>query len=368
VAELAGYDLVVADTVNHLLRGVRLDTGEVSTVAGSGRQWRGTVDFNTHDALAVDLSSPWDVAYFDGRVVIAMAGIHQLWWFDPTTRTAGVYAGTTVEALRDGPLHEVWMAQPSGLSTAPDGTKLWIADSESSALRWIEGGELHTAVGQGLFDFGHVDGPADEALLQHPLGVLALADGSVLVADTYNGAVRRYDPATGLVTTVATGLAEPSDLVRTAAGDVFVVESAAHRLVRIDPDALVGDVQGTRQRTERPVTDLAPGELVLDVVFSPAPGQKLDDSFGPPTRLVVSASPPDLLVEGAGEGSDLRRRLVVSDAVPGGVLQVVAQAATCDADSEHAACHLTRQDWGVPVRIGPAGGTRLPLVLRGLDA
>jgi sugar lactone lactonase YvrE/thiol-disulfide isomerase/thioredoxin len=367
VAELAGYDVVVADTVNHLLRGVRLDTGEVHTVAGTGRQWRGSVDFETHDALAVDLSSPWDVAYFDDRVVIAMAGIHQLWWFDPATRTAGVYAGTTVEALRDGPLHEVWMAQPSGLSTSPDGTKLWIADSESSAVRWISDDELHTAVGQGLFDFGHVDGPAAEALLQHPLGVLALTDGAILVADTYNGAVRRYDPATGLVTTVATGLAEPSDLVQTATGDVFVVESAAHRLIRIDPDAVVGDVQGARRRTERPVTELAPGEMVLDVVFSPAPGQKLDDSFGPSTRLVVSASPPELLVEGAGEGTDLRRRLVVSDTATTGVLQVVAQAATCDADSAHAACHLTRQDWGVPVRVVGGGAARLPLVLRGLD-
>ncbi|MCW2638568.1 MAG: alkyl hydroperoxide reductase/Thiol specific antioxidant/Mal allergen [Dactylosporangium sp.] len=367
VAELAGYDVVVADTVNHLLRGVRLDTGEVYTVAGSGRQWRGTVDCDTHDALAVDLSSPWDVAYFDGRVVIAMAGIHQLWWFDPATRTAGTYAGTTVEALRDGPLHEAWMAQPSGLSTSPDGTTLWIADSESSALRWIADGELHTAVGQGLFDFGHVDGPAAGALLQHPLGVLALTDGTVLVADTYNGAVRRYDPATRLVTTVAIGLAEPSDLVSTTAAEVYVVESAAHRLVRIDADAVVDDVQGARQRTERPVTDLAPGEVVLDVVFSPAPGQKLDDSFGPPTRLQVSTSPPDLLVEGAGEGSDLRRRLVVSESVGTGVLQVVAQAATCDADSAHAACHLTRQDWGVPVRVVTGGAARLPLVLRGLD-
>jgi thiol-disulfide isomerase/thioredoxin/sugar lactone lactonase YvrE len=366
VAELAGYDVVVADTVNHLLRGVKLDTGEVRTVAGTGRPWRGTVDFDTHDALAVDLSSPWDAAYFDGRVIVAMAGIHQLWSFDPVTRTAGMYAGTTVEALRDGPLHDAWLAQPSGLSTAPDGTRLWVADSESSALRWVAGGELHTAVGQGLFDFGHADGPAVEALLQHPLGVLALADGTVLVADTFNGAVRRYDPATQTVSTVATGLVEPSDLVVTPTGEVYVVESGAHRLVRLRPEQSAPS--GKRHRTERPVTDLGPGEVTLDVLFTPAPGQKLDDSFGPPTRLMVSASPPDLLVEGAGDSEDLSRRLVISETVTAGVLQVVAQAATCDADAPNPACHLTRQDWGVPVRIHAGGPTRLPLPLRAIDA
>ncbi len=174
VAEVAGYDLVVADTVNHLLRGVRLADGEVSTVAGTGRPWRSTVDDHAHDARSADLSSPWDLAWYGDRVIIAMAGIHQLWWFDPVRRTVGVYAGTTVEALRDGPLTEAWLAQPSGLSAGPDG-RLWLADSESSALRFVADGALHTAVGQGLFDFGHVDGPATEALFQHPLGVLALA-------------------------------------------------------------------------------------------------------------------------------------------------------------------------------------------------
>src|SRR5262249_17747676 len=217
VADIAGYDVVVADTVNHLLRGVRLEDGSVRTVAGSGHQWRTDPGEGAHDALAVDLSSPWDVAWYDGEVVVAMAGIHELWWFDPVKRTAGVYAGTTVEALRDGPLDQVWMAQPSGLSVAGD--RLWIADSESSSVRWVEAGEMHTAVGQGLFDFGLVDGPAATALMQHPLGVCALPDGSVLVADTYNGAVRLLSPSDAAgdrgVSTVASGLAEPSDIVVT---------------------------------------------------------------------------------------------------------------------------------------------------------
>jgi len=48
-------------------------------------------------------------------------------------------------------------------------------------------------------------------------------------------------------------------------------------------------------------------------------------------------------------------------------MTVVAQAATCDADVEHAACHLTRQDWGVPVVVATDGALRVPLILRGLD-
>src|SRR5438067_8171874 len=153
VAEIAGYDLVVADTVNHLLRGVRLADGEVTTVAGSGRPWRAgnpnaqAHDDHPHDAHAADLSSPWDLAWYDDRLIVAMAGIHQLWWFDPVKRTVGVYAGTTVEALRDGPLAQAWLAQPSGLS-ARDG-RLWVVDSESSSLRFVADGALYTVAVQG---------------------------------------------------------------------------------------------------------------------------------------------------------------------------------------------------------------------------
>ncbi len=369
VAATVGYDFVVADTVNHLLRGVSGPGAggevEVRTVAGTGHPWRGEVDHDTHEALSVELSSPWDVAWFHDLVIIAMAGIHQLWWFDPVRGTAGVCAGTTVEGLRDGPLRDAWFAQPSGLSVSADGSRLWIADSETSALRWVEDDRLHTAIGAGLFDFGHADGDADSALLQHPLGVAAMPDGSVLVADTYNGAVRRYDPTTGTVATVATGLAEPSDLVATGEGTMLVVESAAHRLSPLVTTG--GGGPPVRLRTERPTTAVRPGEVTLEVVFTPGPGQKLDESYGPATRLEVSASPPELLRAGAGEGTELSRTLVLDPSTGGGVLQVVAQAATCDADAAYPACHLTRQDWGVPLTVDAGGADRLPLVLRGMQ-
>ena len=147
------------------------------------------MDFVPHDARAADLSSPWDVVWYApddhgapedsdaGRVIVAMAGVHQLWWFDPLARTTGVYAGTTVEGLRDGPLPESFLAQPSGLAVTPDGGRLWFVDAETSALRYIEKDIVYTAVGTGLFDFGHRDGPGTQALMQHPLGVTVLSDG-----------------------------------------------------------------------------------------------------------------------------------------------------------------------------------------------
>ena len=367
VADSVGYDVVVADTANHALRGVRLETGEVTTIAGTGAQWMQGDPRPVEGDPRTPLSSPWDVVWSPGQqqVVVAMAGIHQLWVVDPATPALSVWAGTSNEGLVDAPLGDAWFAQTSGL--AADGGRLWLADSETSSLRVVEDGAVTTVVGRGLFDFGHVDGPAEEALLQHPLGVTVLPDGSVAVSDTYNGAVRRYDPATRRVSTLLTALAEPSDALVDGDG-LLVVESAAHRLtrLRLPDEALV--VDGVAQRTHRPVTEVRPGEVELEVVFTPPPGQKLDDRYGPATRLVVSATPPGLLKEGDGAGTDLTRGLTLDAHVGDGVLHVAARAASCDQPGEGVdfpACHVHQQDWGVPIRLVEGAASTLTLHLAG---
>ena len=355
VAAEVGYVVVVAETVGHRLRGLSLATGELRTLAGDGRQW---MQGDGTDRL----SSPWDVAWHDGLVWVAMAGIHQLWTFDPRTGEVAVAAGTTNEGLLDGPLDQAWLAQTSGL--VPDGDRLWVVDSETSSLRYVEDGKLHTVIGRGLFDFGFTDGPADQALLQHPLGAAVLPDGSVAIADTYNGAVRRYDASTGEVGTIASGLAEPSGLV--VDGEQLVVaESAAHRLTRV-PLGASAQATGTAHTTQRPVTEVAPGELEIVVAFEPPPGQKVDERFGPPSQLLVEATPPALVKDGYGRGTDLTRTIVLDATVGDGVLHVAARAASCDEDGgEGAACHMHQQDWGVPVRIVEGGATQLVLPLSG---
>ncbi|MFJ9807514.1 NHL domain-containing thioredoxin family protein [Streptomyces sp. NPDC101158] len=369
LALLPDGTVVVADTVNHALKRLDPATGTIERIAGTGRQWwQGSP--TSGPALEVDLSSPWDVAWWQGKVWIAMAGVHQIWTYDPETRTVEVAAGTTNEGLVDGPAAEAWFAQPSGLAATAD--RLWIADSETSALRFVEtegdGYVVRTAVGTGLFDFGHRDGAADQALFQHPLGVTALPDGSVAVSDTYNHALRRFDPASGEVTTLATDLREPSDAV-VVGEDVVVVESARHRLTRLRLPEEAVQVESVAHRTRREATDVAAGRVRLDVVFQAPTGQKLDERYGPSTRLLVSSTPPELLLAGEGKGTDLFRELELNPALTEGVLHVSAMAASCDDDpaNEYPACHVHQQDWGVPVRVAEGGADRLPLILAGMD-
>lgn len=392
VAETLDYDVIVADTVNHRLRGVNLATGAVTTVAGNGIQRlldaenqaaEQSTELGT-DPLGTSLSSPWDVLWSTalGKAVVAMAGTHQIFGFDPATGALSILAGTGLEGLLDGDGDAAWFAQSSGLAQDADGA-IWVADSETSALRKLtfdtSGNRaavtVETAIGAGLFDFGFRDGDAAEARLQHPLGVAVLPDGSVAVADTYNGAVRRYDPATRTVSTLARGLAEPSGvLLDTTAEEplLVVVEANKHQLVRLPVPKEAQSVDEGARQTQRPKTAIEAGPLGLTVRFAAPKGQKLDDRWGDPTQLKISASPEELLVSGGGTAIGLVRELVLSDTVSEGVLHITARAAACDGEPggeipDHAACHLYQQDWGIPVIVQPGGETELTLDLRGLD-
>jgi hypothetical protein len=399
VAAKVGYDVVIADSVNHRLRGLSLHDGKATTLVGNGVQRlletgparvdedaAGFTGRLSEHPLEVSLSSPWDVVWSTklNAVVIAMAGTHQIFSFEPLTGAVAIAAGNGLEGLLDGPAHEAWFAQPSGLAEDAAGN-VWVADSETSALRKLvidDGGGItvESAIGKGLFDFGFRDGAASEARLQHPLGVTVLPDGSVAIADTYNGAVRRYDPATKTVSTLARGLSEPSDVIvdhTHAVGSeplLVVVEANKHQLVYVPIPKEAQQVDEGAVQTHRPKSPVAAGLLELKVRFTAPTGQKLDDRWGDPTQMKISSTPPELIVAGGGTSVGLLRTLELSADVPEGVLHITARAAACDGPEtedgeipDHAACHLYQQDWGIPVLLQDDGDTELVLDLRGMD-
>lgn len=230
--------LFVADTNNHRIRMIDFTTQTVSTIAGNGRQ--GFDDGGP--AREVALNSPWDLVVAGNELFIAMAGAHQIWRIDRIQWQAEPIAGSGREDILDGVDLFSALAQPSGLWL--DGGFLYIADAEVSAVRRLRLADrrLESLVGRGLFEFGDRDGPTEQALLQHPLGV-AVMNNTVYVADTFNHKIRAIDLKRRHVISVwGTGrpgqggqeLNEPGGLAAFE-GKLYVADTNNHRIVVVEP-------------------------------------------------------------------------------------------------------------------------------------
>ncbi len=249
---LDGDVLYVADTKNHSIRRVALDSGRVDTIAGVGEQ---AMRFHAGgDGMSTALNSPWDLELRDGVLYIAMAGFHQLWRMRLDTGEVLPHAGSGRENIVDGPLASAQLAQPSGIAAI--GNKLYFTDSETSAIRSADldtAGRVQTVVGQGLFTFGDADGMGDAVRLQHPIGIDA-ADGVLYITDSYNNKIKRVYPATrGCTTMLGSGSTghrdgpareaefyEPAG-VSAAAGKLYVADTNNHAIRVADLDT--GDVE-----------------------------------------------------------------------------------------------------------------------------
>jgi DNA-binding beta-propeller fold protein YncE len=291
-----GTLLYVADTENHLIRLVELPGGQVSTVAGTGEP--GFYPPTGGAALSTGLNSPWDVTLDGETLYVAMAGYHQIWLVDLDEQTAAPYAGNARESTINGPLADAELAQPSGVALDGNG-RLYFADSESSSIRWADvAGEsrmvdILAGSDQDLFTFGDQDGIGNAARLQHPLGVV-VDGGFVWIADTYNSKIKRIDPASGEVVTLAGGQGwrdgpnplfyEPGG-IDAAGGKLYVADTNNHSVRVVDQSTgaattlvLTGleryvvdaddDEFGGTVVTLDPV-EVAPGDgmVVLDVAF-----------------------------------------------------------------------------------------------------
>jgi DNA-binding beta-propeller fold protein YncE len=243
--------LYVADRKNNTIRKLDLKPQTVTTIAGTGKQspWE---DHKTGGpALQRAINSPWDL-WLDGQTLYAsMAGFHQIWAMDLKKKYITPFAGGGEENIKDGPRPLALFAQPSGLTS--DGTNLYVADSEVSAVRKVplDGvSPVTTLVGRGLFDFGDRDGPGQvpqesqrkttEALIQHAIGV-SYHENKLYVADTYNSKIKQIDLATGMVSTYLGGpgadgkplLNEPAG-VNIAGDTLFIANTNAHQILKVN--------------------------------------------------------------------------------------------------------------------------------------
>lgn len=87
------------------------------------------------------------------------------------------------------------LVQPFAMAFATDGSLLFVEMTGGERLRRVApDGTLSTLAGTGQRGDSGDGGPAPRAKLNGPHDLLTLPDGSVLIADTFNHRVRRYDP------------------------------------------------------------------------------------------------------------------------------------------------------------------------------
>lgn len=259
------HALYIADTGNHAVRRLDLCDGTVTTVAGTGR--RGAtlnLDAPTVPGGMLELASPWDIEVAPTStsapigIYVANAGSHQIALLCLSENQPAVLCdviGNGGENLIDGPPSQAQLAQPSGLVLDRQRRILWFADSETSAIRGVTlehdpaDQRVFTLVGQGLFDFGHQDGAARRALLQHPLGLClsSAADSpdalpDILIADSYNGALRLLTPQSQTISTLDLGLCrdalclplgEPAGVWAASPGRILISDTNNHRILEV---------------------------------------------------------------------------------------------------------------------------------------
>ena len=203
VVDRAGH-CYIADTLNHRVRRVDAVTGVITTVAGLGRPR----DFGD-GGLAVEagLNEPAALALSEGGILyIADQNNNRVRAVDLATGVICTVAGTGTAVYNgDGmAATETGLAGPSGLALASDGT-LFIADSFNGRIRAVDPvtGLIRTVVGDGgEYRYQGPDEPSSNSL-SRPSGIALDEEGNLYVTDSDNHLVRRWDRITGRTERIA---------------------------------------------------------------------------------------------------------------------------------------------------------------------
>ena len=153
-------------------------------------------------------------------------------------------------------------SQPEGIAV-DNGGNIYIADADGNRVSKINpGGSIQAVAGNGTAGFAGDGGPAGAALLSHPYGVAADAQGNVYVADLGNARVRKISPD-GTIRTIAGGgsiapggngdggpatnalLLEPRNIAVDPDGTLYVSDFGAHRVYRVSSAGILTTLAGT---------------------------------------------------------------------------------------------------------------------------
>jgi uncharacterized protein (TIGR03437 family) len=305
VMDKAG-NLYIYDSLNFRIRRVTPD-GIISTIAGTG------VNGYSGDG------GPATQAQIQPSGKMAIDATGTLYFtdgFDAVIRritTGGIistYAGTgslstTPNSGNNGPALKASLGLSAGGIAVDGAGNLYVAEDYTNQIRKISSaGIISTVAGSG--DLGLKDGPAASAQFYTPFGIALDAAGSIYVADSNNGVVRKI--SAGVVSTVAgspnfdfkgdggpallAAFRFPEGVTVGGDGNLYIVDTGNFRIRAVSPNGTIQTVAGNGQFEATP--DGTPAEMAS------LSGPNLL-SFDPSGRLLIA------------DGGDFTVRLVNSD-------------------------------------------------------
>ena len=165
--------------------------------------------------LATGITNPYGVAVAASGDVYATAS-DTLFRIDASGRVTPVF---TVGDL--GPV-----------TVAPDGGVYVSTSTDVFRFDPATGGSVHVA-GTGTRGGAGDGGPAASAQINHPHALLVAADGALLIPDTDNHRVRRIDPVTHVITTIASGIAGVSGICA-GGGATYLTDFTGMTVLRLN--------------------------------------------------------------------------------------------------------------------------------------
>lgn len=196
-------NLYIADSENHLIRRVDRQTGIIQTIVGSaevqdseGRK----PSPSPSQQFQADDEDP--LADFESSPTKAYTQTPDL------SGTVRYVVGKRTETVRfggdGGAATQAHLNFPSGIAIGENGS-LYIADTWNHRIRRVDPltGMIETIAGTGHPKWTGDGGPADSASLNEPVALAIDMKGKLYVADQTNNRVRMIDTVTGIITTIA---------------------------------------------------------------------------------------------------------------------------------------------------------------------
>lgn len=237
-------NLFVADSENNTIRKIAVATGTVTTFAGLA----GSEGSSDGIGQAARFFRPTGVACDGaGMLFVADAENHTIRRIAIATGAVTTVAGSAgISGHTDGKGAAARFTAPSAVSADGSG-RVFVADTRNCLIRTVDAatGDVTTMAGGfvgavppgitvpvGFCRGGYADGIGDAARFAEPTGITADGAGNLLVAERFNGAIRKIVIGTRLVTTLAKANGA-TGVLYDGVGNLFVASGYDHTVERV---------------------------------------------------------------------------------------------------------------------------------------